>query len=445
MAVKRHQVDDLAVFFGRMFFLVIMASVTVIFVWRDKYAELLSVESLISYSVFLACTVAMFLPRRFLIPTLLSCCSLMTAVFGANLVLEFVGTPQSQQQAAGRLGVAFDRRTRTEALRALAEQGVEAVAPVCSVNVIEASNDSLPLMPLSGFPNLLTVHCNELGHFTTYTSDRYGFNNPDSVYDLKGPRVLLLGDSFAHGACVPQGQDVASVLRRMGLLAINMGCGGNGPLAMLATYAEYGRSVGPTHAIWMYYEGNDLNDVSSEKASLLVNYLDADFTQDLVRRQSEVVASLSEVAVSSIMRPDTPWTRMLTLYSLRRLFGLAGRGPTVGERVEEDLLLLRSILTEFSARTELDGVRPIFVYLPSYRTVSRGRPSRKRRYAEDYREAVTSIVRDLGIEMVDFERRLVDSADPLSLYPFRSSGHFNASGYRLLAEAIADALKDIPG
>ena len=37
----------------------------------------------------------------------------------------------------------------------------------------------------------------------TYDSDRYGFNNPDQVWDLskENKNLVILGDSFAHGSC----------------------------------------------------------------------------------------------------------------------------------------------------------------------------------------------------------------------------------------------------
>ena len=38
------------------------------------------------------------------------------------------------------------------------------------------------LFPLSGVSNSNTIHCNESGYFSTYKSDRYGFNNPDNEW-----------------------------------------------------------------------------------------------------------------------------------------------------------------------------------------------------------------------------------------------------------------------
>ena len=38
------------------------------------------------------------------------------------------------------------------------------------------------IFPLSGIANVDVVNCNELGYFSEYKSDRYGFDNPDSEW-----------------------------------------------------------------------------------------------------------------------------------------------------------------------------------------------------------------------------------------------------------------------
>ena len=42
---------------------------------------------------------------------------------------------------------------------------------------------------------------NESGYYSIYKSDRYGFNNPDYVWDKNEIDLVIIGDSFAHGAC----------------------------------------------------------------------------------------------------------------------------------------------------------------------------------------------------------------------------------------------------
>ena len=46
------------------------------------------------------------------------------------------------------------------------------------------------------------------------------------------------------------------------------------------------------------------------------------------------------------------------------------------------------------------------------------------------------------IAVIDIQREVFDPhLDPLSLFPFRVTGHYNAEGYRLVAEAIGERLE----
>ena len=69
--------------------------------------------------------------------------------------------------------------------------------------------------PLSGVSNSLTIVCNENGYMSTYLSDRFGFNNPNEEWDSDEIEYIIIGDSFAHGACVNRPNDISSILRNI--------------------------------------------------------------------------------------------------------------------------------------------------------------------------------------------------------------------------------------
>ena len=62
---------------------------------------------------------------------------------------------------------------------------------------------------LSGISNSKTINCNENGFYSTYNSDRYGFNNNDRVWDLKDYEYALVGDSFVLGSCVDYSDNIS--------------------------------------------------------------------------------------------------------------------------------------------------------------------------------------------------------------------------------------------
>ena len=128
------------------------------------------------------------------------------------------------------------------------------------------------LFPLSGISNRLTVDCNENGYFSKYYSDRYGFNNKDDLWDKK-VELLLIGDSYSHGACVDYPDTFAGNLN-LKYNTISLGYGGNGPIIELGTIKEYINLINPKKIIWFFTEGNDIQDVIQEfNHPLLKRYL----------------------------------------------------------------------------------------------------------------------------------------------------------------------------
>ena len=151
-------------------------------------------------------------------------------------------------------------------------------------------NEEMDIFPVGGVSNIVTVFCKEGKEFSVYKSDRYGFNNPDNIWDKEEVFWFLVGDSFTQGACVQQDEYFAS---RIGQLskqsAISVGMSGNGPLIELASLKEYGLKIKPRVVLWFYFERNDLEDLKNEKtSSIFMKYLNENFSQNLYSKQIEI-------------------------------------------------------------------------------------------------------------------------------------------------------------
>ena len=84
------------------------------------------------------------------------------------------------------------------------------------------------------------------------------------------------------------------------------------------------------------------------------------------------------------------------------------------------------------------GAEFVFVYLPTY-----ARFSTPKEFQEvDQKARILSSVRELGISIIDVAAAFEAHEDPLRLFPFRLNGHYNATGYQLMAETI---LRDLDG
>ena len=105
--------------------------------------------------------------------------------------------------------------------------------------------------------------------------------------------VVVLGDSYSQGACVPQDKIPASILRKRYPKTLTLGMCANGPLMEYADLKELAADLKPRIVLWVYYN-NDLSDMDVEAQSeLLMRYVDDDgFRQGLAARQPAIDAAL---------------------------------------------------------------------------------------------------------------------------------------------------------
>jgi len=269
-------------------------------------------------------------------------------------------------------------------------------------------------------------------------ADEHGFNNPEGQWRLGGIDILTIGDSFTFGADVPIGQGFADLLRDGGRTLVNLGCGGNGPLIELGTLLEYAPRLRPRHVVWAYYEENDLpKDLADELGSpILTRYLDGK-TQNLSERQPEIDRALRgylAAAAATALPPANGLDHrrllrdVLLLRSLRSSIGLvSGYTPA-------SLATFTTILRQAKQAANSWGGVVVFVYLPG--------PTRylnpiARLDADGYKRSVLAAVAGIGIDAIDIDAIFSERDRPLALF----RGHYTPEGYRIVADAIDQALR----
>jgi hypothetical protein len=394
------------------------------------------------------------------------------ALFAANAILELhqAGSVNQGLKSVREAGSESDMRHPLDVLAELRRDGSEAYAFIPPRTVL-ARNPQAALAPVGGIANVSTVFCSEDGRYVIYESDRYGFNNDDGVYARDGQRMLVAGDSFGHGFCVPAGEDVAGWLRAAGYNAISISASGNGPLLELAALREYVPLLRPRVVLWLYYDGNDLSDLAMEYAvPMLRRYLEEPaFSQGLAHRQAEVDQFLKSVARSAEEqgRPKRDVgnaairgflmkaKNLLTLARLRHRLGLSvsalrsrpeDRNPALRELGAA--ALLKAVFEGASKEVTKNGGELLIVYLPSISNFrERSLRSSKCGFArEDFsacKEAVLAAAAELGIAVVNFEPVLRRSGRPLSYYSLGLGAHYTPEGYELLARAVVDHLVNV--
>ena len=317
-------------------------------------------------------------------------------------------------------------RTLAEAYKFFLKFNPKLTVPVFPFYFRDKKN--LDYFPLSGHSYADLIYCNENGYYNKLTTDRYGFNNPDQVWDATSVEYLIIGDSFAYGNCVNRPDDISSVLRKLSQdNIINLGQSGNGPLIEFAILKEFF----PTNVkkvIWLFYEGNDLGDLKFEiKNNILNKYLvQQDFFQELKKNQNITDSIVKEIRLKNNVKKEKDLfnkiKNFIKLTQTRNNFS-----SVVKPLPDNDF---KEIIKKAKDLSNNKGAEFIFVYLPEFARFQKN-------YKDDHYEAIKKIVMDLDIQFIDINnsvfRKLVD---PNDLFPTFGKGHYNEVGYYKTAESI---------
>lgn len=357
---------------------------------------------------------------------------------------------------ARRYGVDYDTRRPLHVVKDLRDQGIGAVPAVYPYNLFERQPDGslqsriqvdgTELFALSGISDSLTVFCNEAGQWVTYQSDRHGFNNPADIWDFESLDVAVLGDSFAHGACVPANRNFSAVIREKYPATLNLGNSNKGPLMSLADLKEYAARFRPKVVLWFFYEGNDFADLIRESGSpLLMRYLERSFTQGLQHHQTDIDEALEQHWVGVLDESRTYWPEeaapgilgVMRFKGLRRTIRqLRNLGKSRNE-LEQSIDLFADIIADAKLTVSAWDGRLYLVYLPERQRFAQSRAARQ---GDEKRRAVMEVATSLGVEFIDIPAVFQSSDDPLELFPFRRRGHYNEQGHRVVGETVLQYL-----
>lgn len=298
------------------------------------------------------------------------------------------------------------------------------------------------IFPLSGISKKETIMSNENGYLAKYFSDRFGFNNPDNVWDLKEIDFVLIGDSFTHGMSVLDKDTIrGNIENKTGKGVISLGYSGNGPLIELATLKEYLPLTNSKRVIWIYYEGNDLEDLLFEKTnSTLRNYLtnkknfqELNTIQNIINKKLLIFLheQLKKKKKKYFVKTVTDFIKIKNLRNF--IFNISLSEKNI-YKIPQDF---KKTLQEAKRFTEQKNSKFYFVYMPE-----------KRRYEKKFEDnlkfrhykEVLEIVKSLNIDVIDLNKNLLKKeSKPLSLFS-EGGPHLNEMGYNLSSDIILDKI-----
>lgn len=293
---------------------------------------------------------------------------------------------------------------------------------------------------LGGIPHRPVLLCARDGEPIVYVADRYGFNNPDSVY-RSNIDMMVIGDSFVEGHCLPPGRDLVSRIRATHPATVGIGMRGAGPLAELARLGRFGPVLRPPVVVIAFFEGNDWDNL---KVELDMPWLraalepDADFgslapAPETVHRAEAIFRDWDGMTTSSV-EDVFERTRFV-----RNFFALHQTALQLGlsyPQVPPPQPVYRDVLRRAKELTNEWGGEIVLVYIPR---TDRFHGLLPQDFAFDrLRGYVRSAAADADIRVVDLTTIFRQQADPRGLYA--PDSHLSERGTAVAAQAILDAI-----
>lgn len=283
-------------------------------------------------------------------------------------------------------------------------------------------------IPLGAQPNKNVYYCNEGYGLIKYKSDRFGFRNPDSLWDEpQSTQVLLIGDSLVHGACVNEESTFRANIAKSFPRTINLGMAGSGPNNYLRT-AEYfiEKNTPEIVIIFIFANDNEGKYKTIFKKDYINNpyYLLNEGNEEGLKAFYEETSRVVSINKDSMIKKNNLWIRLsddLKLEFIRKL-----------------------LFNSFEATTDLiDGVvglcnthscDPYFVYLP---TSQYWRPdSRQDRFRNDIKNYLSN--------EYNLEKNYLDVTsfvnDDKTFYAPKGP-HYSDKGYKLISAKVVEMIK----
>ncbi len=310
-----------------------------------------------------------------------------------------------------------------------------------------------PSVPLFSIATKFSVLCREGDRpFATFTADRYGFNNPDAIWD-QPIDIVTLGDSFTVGACVASQDHSVGLVRNAFPRLANLGVSGSGPIMQIAILREFVQAIRPKLVVWFYDEHNDVftynarpeaADIAIEHAHpILGRYLsEPSFRQDVLANMQafqsalarDVERSIDGIRKNTLIRNANAALRFLALTQTRHRLGI---GTLSAAEEDVRLRLFRQAMPMMAAEAHAVGAKLVVVKLPSNGALCNQARDPLANEVEDIIRINADGYLDLEADM----RAAVGSGKEAALFALNCGGHYSETGYRIVGQRTTDWLR----
>ena len=352
------------------------------------------------------------------------------------------------------------RRIEVEDKKLIAEAKAKRLQPVFYPGSVEQYTNFMHIeqaygvIPLGAQLNERVYFCNEGYGLIEYKTDRFGFRNPDQVWDEPNVDVVLIGDSFVHGACVSNQHTISSYLEE-DLTSINLGSLADHPYIYAAKIKTFVPKIAARHVVLVFYANDNLhlskdnifkthfldNDVSyfTEKGNKLAP------SQDVIEASADIkrvlALGLETGGNQSKEARFNGWGLAFRALTYLRLSNIRNMASSVfGKKLSGSTLLLNPIpaasevaIDQLKKYCTPNSCKPLIIYIPASK-IWRNDPR-----SLDYSESLRDYAENVGINFRTMSDVFEDHEET-EVYALKGP-HLSPKGYKLVAEIIASELK----
>lgn len=295
--------------------------------------------------------------------------------------------------------------------------------------------------------NIAEYFCLPSGHAHPFDVryDRNGFRNAS---DLDTADITVIGDSYVEATDVLEPEMLTTILASLERRKVaNLGMSGYGPQQELQVLKRFALPLRPKTVIWIFYEGNDLENVREyaqevpllrSQAPWITRIWFPSFSRNVLGALLQTVRACPP---TETFQNQTVFFRdragdQIPLYFLDRESLNDPDQWTLDETV--------NILSDASEATREQGIRLIVVFAPTRYRVYRDLPNVKPAQAFDG-GVVNDLPTRLGamlkkaaphIDYLDLTVALRGESAQGTLLYFEDDTHWNAEGHRFVAQTI---------
>lgn len=285
-------------------------------------------------------------------------------------------------------------------------------------------------VPLGAQPNKKVYYCNEGYGLIKYKSDRYGFRNPDELWDSpERPDILLIGDSFVHGACVEENFTFRGQIAKEFPLTFNLGMSGSQPKLYSRTAEFFIKKTRPRNVVVFFFA----NDNEEEYKTIF----EKNFLRNPKNSILEEAKNLKEFydeadQITYKYKEGEPekrnlWERLKDDIQLEFIRQIIFQSPQKSTNETIDTVI--NLCEEYSSN-------PYFVFLP---TSMFWRPDSRQ---EDYKNKIKTYLKNKYL----LDENFYDATPLINKYGsdlFAPMGpHYSTKGYQLISAEIIKLIKN---